>query len=465
MSDQVSSRLSGLPAWRWLTCLAAVLMLLPLPMMQYIGEESYYTLGAYEMFQTHQWWHQSVFGLFWPKTPLFNWLIIAFAQLTGWAHLEVAARLVSVFSSWGAAAVAGLMARRLYPQHANAGWLAALIYLSMGEVSFWYGWLGYADATFGFFIFAAIAALWSALEREHLGWFVVSLVLISLAFLTKNISAYALYGLAGLVLLWRLRRWAMLRRPLFLLCGLLSLTVPWGYQHILIHGGANATVAIDDALRNFHGYPVWAYLKHWLLFPAEFVFRALPVSLFLIWLWVKRQRFSMGDPLATLMWMIGACFMPFWLSAGGTPRYLMPLYGLVALLLTGLALQLDRRRLAAMVRFIIVVMILKVPYSLAVLPYLKQWRPGHDLKSVAEDILQRTHGETVRTRSDIASGLSVGVYMDVRLPPGQFIHWYRPGERRVFIMAKHPNSDYGRLVHTYMIRGGGGGPLYLYWKP
>ena len=129
--------------------IAALVMLLPLPVMQYIGEESWYTLSAYEMFVNHKWWHQTLMGFDLSKTPMFNWLIIAVAQVIGWEHLDIAPRVVSVFSTWGSAFVVYKMARHLYPQHNHTPWLAALIYLTMGEVSFWYGWLGYADATFG----------------------------------------------------------------------------------------------------------------------------------------------------------------------------------------------------------------------------------------------------------------------------------------------------------------------------
>ncbi|MDX8403667.1 MAG: hypothetical protein R8K54_04585 [Mariprofundaceae bacterium] len=53
------------PSAKILTLFAALVMLLPLPIMQYIGEESYYTLSAYEMFANGDWWPQPVFGSYW----------------------------------------------------------------------------------------------------------------------------------------------------------------------------------------------------------------------------------------------------------------------------------------------------------------------------------------------------------------------------------------------------------------
>ena len=118
---------------RYALLAAAVAMFLPLPIMQYVAEESYYALGSYEIFVDGHWWHQSVFGFAWPKTPLFNWLIIAVAQIIGWQHLEVATRIVSVSATLGSAAVVFFMARRSFPAQAPSSWPGAPNYPTMGE--------------------------------------------------------------------------------------------------------------------------------------------------------------------------------------------------------------------------------------------------------------------------------------------------------------------------------------------
>ena len=55
-----------------LTLLAAALMLLPLPVMQYVGEEGLYAIKAWEMHVRHDWWHPSILGNIWPHPPLFH---------------------------------------------------------------------------------------------------------------------------------------------------------------------------------------------------------------------------------------------------------------------------------------------------------------------------------------------------------------------------------------------------------
>jgi len=442
---------------------AAFVMLLPLPVMQYVAEESYYTLGAYEIFVSGDWWHQSIFGGYWPKTPLYNWLIITVAQLIGWDHLHIAARIVSVSATWGSAAVVFHMTRRFYPDHVGLPWRAALIYLTMGEISFWYGWLGYADATFGFFIFAAIACLWVAIEDTRLSWLLLSLVCISLAFFTKNFSCYLMYVSAGLVLIYRYKRWKLLLNPLYILPTLVAFCFPWAYQNLILSGVSNTGVAIGDALRNFIGYDILVYLKHWFTYPLLFLSRAFPVTLLLLWFYFRdKQRYTLDSVQYSLFLILLLCLFPYWLSATGTPRYLVPFYGLLALLLTGLTLQLDKAKMAVVFKAMLIIIVLKIPFSFAVLPYIKDWRPERDIVAVVDDIMRITHGKTLRTLDDVSTGLSIGAYIDVRTPHDQFIRWYDGKEKQVYILSEVVDPKLGKLLKHWRLQGN---HTYLYWKP
>ncbi len=460
----VSSLTPSAPLYRRLTLLAALFMLLPLPVMQYVGEEGLMALKSYEMFVRDDWLHPSILGMIWPHSPLWHWPVIAISRLIGWEHVDIAMRLVSVCASWLSALCAGLMAHWLFGRrHAAAGWLAALVYLSMGEIAFWYGWLGYVDALFGMFIFAAIASLWRAVADEHAGWLLLALLFISLAFMTKNITAYALFGAAGLVLIWRLQRWHLLKRPQFLLPALLALCVPFFWQALIVPAGANtATTTINDVLRNFAGYGTLAFIKHWISFPFVFLFRALPVSLLLVWLWLRRrQRFTADPALTTLALLLLVCFLPFGISAAATPRYLVPLYGLVALLITGLMLQLDQARLKQAITLIALIVLVKLPYSLGILPYIKDWRPERDVKAVAREIMALTEQAPLRTQNDVATGLAVAAYIDVWRQSRPPIRWYDGHERGVFVLTEIEQPAFGRLVKSWRLRGD---HLYLYRK-
>jgi len=454
----------SMTVYRGLTFTAGLLMLLPLPIMQFVGEEGFMAIKSYEMFVRHDWLHPSLFGGVWPHSPLWHWPVILISQIIGWEHVDIAIRLVSVMASWLCALAVGMTSSWLFGEkYPHAGWLGALVYISMGEIAFWYGWLGYVDATFGMFIFAAIASLWRAISDEHIGWFLLSLVLISLAFMTKNITAYALYGMSGFVLLWQLQRWQLLKSPLFLASGVAALAVPWLWQQWVILPGQNtATTTLADAWRNFSGYSIFNYLWHWISYPAIFIFRALPVSLFILWICLRRQhRFTFDKTLTTVASVLFVCFLPFWLSAGGSPRYLVPLYGLVALLLTGLLLQLDSGRLRQGVMLIALLIVLKIPYSLLVLPYIKDWRPERDVKQVAREIIQLTDDAPLTTENNVSTGLAIAAYIDVWRQDRPPIHWNNR-KVRAYVLTKAEAPGLGRLVKSWRLRGD---HVYLYLQP
>ena len=453
----------SLKLYKFLTIIAGLLMLLPLPIMQYVGEEGLMAIKSYEMFVRGDLMHPSILGGIWPHSPLWHWPVIGISTLIGWEHVDIAIRLVSVIASWLSACVVAFTANWLFKDKPQAGWLGALIYLSMGEVAFWYGWLGYLDATFGLFLFSSIALLWRAIAEESLKWFIVSLLLVSLAFMTKNITSYALYGFSGLVLLKQFGRWHLLLKPQFLLIGLSALIVPWLQQTYIVPANTNtASFSINDALRNFIGYSLMSYLGHWISYPLVFAFRALPVSLFVIWLWLRRKHhFHFDHTLTTLLLILLVCLLPFWVSAGATPRYLVPLYGLAALLLTGLTLQLNPQHLRQAITLIALFILLKIPYSVVALPYIKDWRPERDVKVVAEEVMKLTENAPLRTQNDVASGLAVTAYIDVWRQDRPPVTWYHGKERGVYILAEVETPSLGQLVKTWRLRGD---HVYLYWK-
>jgi len=456
--------IADLRSIKFLTLSVAVLMLFPLSVMQLVGEEGLMAIKSYEMFVRGDWLHPSILGNIWPHSPLWHWPVIAISQVIGWEHVDIAMRLVSVMASWLCALAVGLGAGWLFREkHPHAGWLAALVYLSLGEISFWYGWLGYVDATFGMFIFAAIAVLWRAIADEHIGYFLFSLVLISLAFMTKNITAYALYGMSGLVLLWRLHRWRLLKSPLFLMSGITALAVPYLWQHwVVLQGENTAATTLADVWRNFSGYSIFDYLRHWVSYPVIFVFRALPISLFILWLWIRRKhQFVFDETLTTVAYILIACFLPFWVSAGGSPRYLVPLYGLAALLLTGMLLQLGSKHLRQGVMLIALLVVLKIPYSLLALPYIKDWRPERDVKQVAREIIQMTEDAPLMTENDVSTGLAIAAYIDVWRQDRPPVRWNNR-KFRAYVLAEVKTPGMGRLIKSWRLRGD---HVYLYLQP
>jgi len=291
----------------------------------------------------------------------------------------------------------------------------------------------------------------------------VALISIDLAFLTKNITAFAFFGLAGLVLMKRLHRFDILRSWSFLLAGAVALFVPFAFQHLTQTAASTGSISqtlLWDIPRALVGGGWQGLIKHVVGQPAVLLFRALPISLFLLYLWLReRPHWRLGETEKTLAWIIFVCFVPVWFPSGTSPRYLVPLYGLVALLLTALLLQLERARLRQAMTLMLVVVMVKLPYSLFILPALKDWRPGNDIKAVAHEVLDQIGDAPLYTRNQVPDGYSIAAYIDVwrlREP----VLWYR-GQRDVYVLAQQP-SRFGRLVRSWRLRGD---IVYLYHVP
>ena len=67
-----------------LTAVAALFILLPLPVMQYVGEDGLMAIKTYEMFIRDDWLHPSILGMIWPHSPLWHCPVIAISHLIGW---------------------------------------------------------------------------------------------------------------------------------------------------------------------------------------------------------------------------------------------------------------------------------------------------------------------------------------------------------------------------------------------
>ena len=457
-----NSSKQGLQLLQILTLIAALFMLLPLPVMQYVGEEGLNAIRSYEVFLRDDYLHSAFYGGVTPHAPLFNIPAILISNIIGWEHIDISIRLVSVMASWGSAVAAFFLARHLFPSSDKAPWLASLIYLSMGEVSFWYGWLGYVDAMFSCFIFSAVTCLWIALDKQKVQLLAMAIIFISIAYMVKNFTAIILLAITGFVLVIRLKRWAFVLKPSVILILLSVLITPWIFAIYIAQSSQALTITIANSLAKFTGYSLLDYIGQWLSYPFLFIGRAMPVSLLLLWLWLsRRSKLTLDATLSTLLLVILACLLPFWISAGASPRYLVPLYGLMAVLLTGFSLKLNTAHLSMVIKAIIIVIALKIPYSFGVLPYIKDWRPERDVKAVAQEIVQLVGDASLKTQNDISTGLAIAAYIDVWRQQHPPITWYHGKESNLYIIAEVESPELGQLVKTWRLRGS---HVYLYHK-
>jgi hypothetical protein len=111
-----------------------------------------------------------------------------------------------------------------------------------------------------------------------------------------------------------------------------------------------------------------------------------------------------------------------------------------------------------------VFVLLKIPYSFGILPYIKDWRPERNVKVVAEEIMRLTAEAPLRTQNDVSTGLAIAAYLDAWQQDREPVRWYheQDQEKGVFIMAEAETPRLGKLIKTWRLRGD---TVYLYWQP
>ena len=171
----------------WIWFAVAGLTFLPALRLHFVGEEAILPLTSLEMWHHGSWITHTLYGVNVQHNPLFNWILIPLASAAGWEYGLALSRLTMIASVVLTAVVLSGLARVLFRDPAFAAF-TALVYVALGDLFFYRGWLAYVDPLFGLFVFLAIAALWLAAERRSVGWLILAVVSVSAAFLTKALT-------------------------------------------------------------------------------------------------------------------------------------------------------------------------------------------------------------------------------------------------------------------------------------
>ena len=137
--------------------------------VQYTGEEAIYTVISYEMRYHGLGLTPIWFGEIYARPPLLNLLIIAISELIGWSHMIIAERLVATLATIGSGLLLAWFARRLWGDR-DFSVFVALVYLTIGDLLFYNGWLAYSDPLFSFFILASMLMGWLWSNNAILIW-------------------------------------------------------------------------------------------------------------------------------------------------------------------------------------------------------------------------------------------------------------------------------------------------------
>ena len=397
---------------------ASISFVVTLNNVQYTGEEAVYPLMSYEM-----WYHGHIltpvmYGQDYWRPPLYNLLITALSTIIGWSHMLVAARLIAALSSIGSALMVGWFAKRIWNKDEIFA-LASLVYITLGDVLFYDGWLAYSDPLFAFFCLIAMLFGWLAMLEKRVGFLTGALLAVSCAFLTKALTAYVFYIVAIVVVALQAKSWRFLFSWPSLAVHFLALMVPILWYVMTPAGGTMAHGMVDDVIGKLQGQGLQDYLKQFFSYPATTFGQLLPVGGVVCYAIVRRYIpfGSMDQYTRTALWISGINYLPYWLSPQSGIRYLLPIYGIVAVAFVGfIANSLSVRRLV--LKWIIVAIFLKYLFALWLFPvYTEQVRPH--IAEIAKNILKRTKGKPLYVNNVAWVGISVTAVIDLAIRPYQ----------------------------------------------
>ena len=453
-------RVSRVTAVRLLIALATLSFMLTLR-AEYMGEEAVYSLLSLEMHHYGSDLTPILYGAAYGRPPLFNWLIMPLADGLGWQHVLQAARIVTALATLGTAGLT-LWIARMSGLTQQAAELAALVFLSMAYALFWYGWISYSDALFGFCIMLAIAAGIAAVTDRRHAWLVLAGLALIAGFLTKALTIYVFYAASMLVLAVRQKSWRFLFHWRSLLIHAAALAFPWIWWRILTPGMSQGSGMLGDILSRMQEQHHQNYLEDQFGFVVDGFKMLLPLSLvfpLLAWRDRRRQRLagSTGKPATlpslvwTLFWIVALNVLPYLIAPQSNVRYVYPLTGLVAVIFAAVAASRDWER--AMIVAAACCIALKYALGIGWLPAYQQ--RAHNFRAAALDITKVVGSAPLHVDNTAWQGLSVTANIDVmRLQHP--LRFPRPGDQG-YLLAYSQRPDWPIVVKVYRF----GDPLYL----
>lgn len=443
---------------KWLFILATASFFLCL-FLPYIGEEAVYTISSYEMWYHHHYLFPTIYGLTYWRPPLFNWLIIFFANSIGWQHMLVASRLATALATISTSFMLMWLANRLFKKP-HFSLFAALVYLT-SDALFYHGWLAYSDPLFAFFVVSAISFLWIANLEQRYAFVWLSVIALIAAFMTKALTAYIFYVISFFfIIIFDKKFKSFLLKPANLLVYLFSILFYflWNIASQKITEAGMWT----DIFNKFQAIYWRGYIQQIIVFPLEIFFRFLPASGLTSYYFVKQkfEKIKFNFPaIHTLVGLTLFNFIPYWVAPHTSIRYLLPLYPFIALLLAIMLWHLPTRQLKIIVFWLGLAILLK--YVEIGLVYYYQIYYRGDYTQIAKQVIMQTKGFPIYSNDFVATGLSVTAEIDRLIfpsPPLQGIQFVK--ERNYFVINGKIDSKLGKLCKKIKL-GKQGTYLYL----
>lgn len=296
------------------------------------GEESRWAQGAFEMLRSGDWVVPRQQGqIFAERPPMNSWLMAITSFLTG-GLTPWAVRLPSVLAITLTAVLLLIYSGRWLPPAGAC--VVAMIYCSFGQV-LQIGRLGESEAVLAALMTLALLGwhyFWLQ-ERPTLAW-CLGFSAAGLAALTKGLQGPIYFvAVTSFYLLLQRDFGFFLRRSWW--CGLTIMMLVVGVWAVPFWAATDWQSVKDIWTGLVLDRITWGGLfKHLAEYPVETFACLLPWSIFLIQLWNREFRKSLGPyrvPLGFAVVALCVTFPSVWLVTGARGRYFMPLYGIASI--------------------------------------------------------------------------------------------------------------------------------------
>ena len=308
------------------------------------------------------------------KPPLFNWLIIFSSEVFGWD--TITARAVSLFFTLANTLLVSLFAYRLF-KNWEISLLSGLIFITFGDVLYWYGWLAEIDITLTFFVFALFITILEYYTTEKRIYALLSGFISGTIFMLKGFPAFAFYGLSLLALsFFKKDPFIFLKRD-FLISHIVFLLISFWWIPLSQNPEFYLKRLWEESFSRVESSSdLGKFLKHLITYPLLRVKQLIPASLFLLLILIQnRIQLDLPVSLKFLLILIGFNYIPYILSATSQGRYVLPLFPVIALL-SGYLFQnyLKDNWRKIFLLSIVVAIILRFLYGAVYLPILEKKR-------------------------------------------------------------------------------------------
>ena len=415
--------------------------------VQYTGEESVYTVTSYEMWYHEQWLSPTLHGEPYRRPPLINWLIIGIASSIGWEYSIAAVRFVSAISTFASAGLIFWFLRR-GKASVDVSLLGALIYLSAWQIIGGYGWKGYSDSLFGACTFAAMLYAYLSVKETSYRWLIVAILFAYLGFLTKALTSFVFLFSALFITALIDKKLVYLGKVLSPVFVALSGLLIWWWYSIAPTGEQMATGMFSDIVDRYLSIDLSVFFSHLAIFPFETVLNLFPISALLLYLGVKRKMPTTPNSSAKIFCLIALIgFLPYWIAPLSHSRYLMPIYGIVAICFTFLIQ--DHSDLIRRVRkFIVWIVLFKLAFAFVLFPaYTKAFRPPID--QWAQNVKEIVADKTLYSVDQTWIGISVvDTFNRLNYPKPPVVRAYGAVESG-YILSNTNRADLGVLVASF----------------